>query len=247
MSFPANDSSIFLFGGNSVTALTTGILGNWAGEPGSFIDQSRAMPILSAPPVVPINYIPARAGQVASAVYTALAQRGRRQVMRIYGVGGRTASGIAADMAASVYVWQPTIFALEIGTNDFPGTDVTPGGAFQTSYNQILDGTHTNLPNCKILCLSPPCRSEAWTAGPHMSGGLDTWAGLARIQESVAARSSFCEYVDLLTPALAFQVQYQPVAGSSVSPFELTQDSLHPSARGKRLIAQAVLSHITWS
>jgi len=244
--------------GDSITSLLTGPAGNYLGAPGGLIDRSRAAPIsYGAAPT--INYIPAKLGQTVQP-YSPLPQLGRRQVITAYGVGGRTVSGLAADLQASIYNWKPNIVILEIGTNDFGGsTDVTPGGVFQTQYSLCLDGIFQNLPGCKVLCLTPPIRSEAWVAaGPHLADGLDTWAGLTRLQELCSGTStvgtfrtlypSFCELVDLITPAFAYERIMQPVAGTSVTPFELTQDSLHPSVYlGKIFHGTTIMQHINWS
>lgn len=254
MSWNLGNNSRGLFSGDSITSLGNLIVGNWPGVPGGFIDQARTKPI-NYTPAPPFNYVRAAVGQSAPTSYVARSVPGRKQVFSVYGVGGRTISGLQADLPASIYSFAPDLIVLEIGTNDFGGgTNVTPGGAFQVSYNAVLDGIKTNLPNCKVLCLSPPIRSEQWVAaGPHLADNLDTWAGLTRIQESIAAigvdglpRSSYCEYVDLITPAFALIRILQPVAGSSVTPYALTQDSLHPTTLGRQVIAAAVMQHINF-
>jgi len=248
MSYAASNLLRIHCTGDSITSQANRIVGDWPSKPGSLIDQSRALPInFTAAPIQ--AYTPGRLGQAVGG-YLPFPQQGRRQVITVYGVGGRTVSGLAADLPASIYSWKPNIVILEIGTNDFGGgTDVTPGGVFQTQYNAVLDGIATNLPGCKVLCCTPPIRAESWVAaGPHLSDGLDTWAGLTRMAESIAARASFCELVDLITPAFALTRIIQPVAASSVTPFELTVDSLHPSLYGRVAgIANPVMSHLNWS
>lgn len=247
MSWPANNLTRIHCTGDSITSLLTGALGNYPGAPGGLIDQSRATPLgFNASPTSQL-IVPSRPGQAAPAAYSPLPQCGRRQVFTVYGVGGRTMSGLQGDLPASVYCWAPDILIIELGTNDFGiGTNVTPGGAFQVSTNAVLDGVHATLPSCKILILSITCRSEVVVAGPHFTDATDTWAGNTRIQESVAARSSYCEYVDVIGPALAYSAINNPI-GSSSTPRYLTQDSLHPTPLGKVLLGTAVAAHIAWS
>lgn len=244
MSWTLSNADRTLIAGTSLTQLLVAT-GNWQGRPGSLTDQIRATPIPSAAPNAPFLYVPSRMGQTAPALYSALAAKGRRQTIMAYGVSGRTAAGLQGDLAASIYVWKPQLVIVEITTNDLSGgTNVTPGGAFQLSYNGILDGIGANLPGTKVLALSVTGQTEVTTAGPNMSGGSNSWAGNLRIQESCAARSSYCEYVDVITPFMNFCVQYNlPFPGGS-SPRYLTVDSLHCSDVGARIIANAVMQHL---
>ena len=244
----STNTTRWLFVGDSITALTTGTSGNWPGRPNSFIDQAQTKSI-SFTPAPAQTVVPSRLGQTAPASYSPLTQRGRIQLFSVYGVGGRTVSGLAADLQASIYIFKPDIIGLMIGTNDFPATDVTQGGAFQTSYFQIIDGVIANVPNCqKIFCMTPSIRSEAWTAaGPHLADGFDSWLGHARIQECALARPSVCEFVDVLTPMFALTRIMQPVAGTSQAQYIQTKDSLHPTPLGCQVISATLMNRVIWS
>ena len=242
MSVPAGNLSRILVTGTSLTQ--TGVpSGNWQGRPGSLTDQLRAALInYNAAPIQ--SYAPARLGQAAAA-YAPFPQQGRRQVVMGWGVGGRTVSGLQGDLPASIYAWKPDIIVIEICCNDFGGgTNVTPGGAFQVSYNAVLDGIAANLPNAKVLCLNETVRGETVT-GANFSDGTNTWAGNTRIMECVASHQSFCTFVDVNTPALTYCIANNSVGG--VTPRYLTIDSLHQSNTGADIIATAVMAQLAMS
>lgn len=252
MSWPVTNTTRIHCCGDSITAKSTpGVnQGEWFNVTGGLIDQLLAVSGVSFLPSVGARPPATLSSPVVS--YSTPPARGRQQNVSAYGVGGRVTSQLFADLQNAVYVWNPDIIVMELGTNDF-GTGVTPA-QFQTDYIANVDAIHAQLPNCKILCLTAPIRNEQWTAvGPHLTDGLDTWGGWANLQAICAARPTFCEYVDLLTPALAYEMANNtPPPGfaswnAGANPLALTIEGLHPRPLGKVLMANAVMPHFTFS
>lgn len=247
MSWPVTNTSRIHVTGTSLTQLNTPT-GNWQGRPGSLIDQLRAKGIVFTPAASSV-YQPAKAGQGIPSSYTPLAPTGRRQVVTAYGVAGRTLNALQTDVPTSVTMWSPDLVIIEMGCNDFGVTGVGGiGSAWAVAMAATLDNIHSGNPNAKVLVCSVTVRSEVTIAGPHFNEGTDTWAGNSDTQLVIAAnnRSAFAEYVDVITPALAYSFVNNP-PGSSTSPRYLTSDSLHQSNVGAIIMGTAVMQHLVVS
>lgn len=252
MSWPITQNTRILQTGTSLSDPTNPV-GRLATRPGALFDQLRAQ-FMMYEPAPPFVYTPARLGQAAPAAYSPLSVVGRNAPLMSYGVGGRVVSGLASDLAASIYSFAPALIIIEICCNDFGGgTNVTPGGAFQTSYAAVLDGIRTNLPLAKVLLLNETVRGENVAAGSFVDG-TNTWAGNTRIAELCNGTSTvgtfktqypqFCELVDVNAPALAYCITNNTGGGATRY---LTSDALHQSDVGARIIATAIMQHLTFS
>jgi hypothetical protein len=205
------------------------------------------------PAVFPPSAVPTFGGL---GPWTPATQTGRRDNLSYFGIGGLKADGLNTNYTQQTKPFNPQILVVIIGTNDISsGTDVTPGGAYQTSVATYVDQVHTDFPSCKILWGSAQVKNEQWTAvGPHFLDGTDTWAGNQRVQDAFAAsgRSAWCQYFDLISPMLTYETLHNTPApgitgtgadGSGV----LTYDSLHGTPACKVLLAQIAIAQLTFS
>lgn len=220
--------------------------------PGGLRAQLLAAPVsyppMSVPPYTPVTLASPKTPNTTPATLT-----GRQDNLTYNGIGGMAVAGLESNYATMTAPYLFDVLIICCSTNDRGGgTDTSPGGAFQTSYNAYLDHVHSNRPSAQIICTSVQVRSPGWVAGPHFSDSTDTWAGNTRIQESVAARSSFCTYYDAISMWLAWSVANNVPQGSSgtlypTNPNALTYDNLHGSPMCKQLWATGLMGLFTFS
>lgn len=251
----SNATPLHLYG-DSITAgqgIVNGVpRGPWYSATGGFADQVYAA--TNVPP--PKNYYasPSGPGAVIVSGGPSIVQSARQNNITAHGVGGKTSGDVLADLPGYIFNYtdrSPTgILVGVIGTNDF-GTAV-PGATYLANMQAIYNAFHARSPGWFILHCSTPVRSEQYTVGPpaHLLDGLDTWTGNTLMQTECLSRSTYCEYVDFLALAMAWEIAHNtPPPG--VSPVAndagLTYDQLHPEELQKLVImAVAVLSHINF-
>lgn len=219
--------------------------------PGGLRAQLLAAPVSYLSTVVP-GYAPVTLASPKTVNTTPAVQTGRRDGLTYNGIGGMTVAGLETNYATMTRPYLFDVLIIVCATNDRGGgTDVTAGGAFQTSYNTYLDHVHTDYPSAKIICTSVQVRSPGWVAGPHFDDSTDTWAGNTRIQESVAARSSFCTYFDFIGQCLTWTAANNLPSGQDVlyptNPNALTYDNLHGSPFCKQLWATGIMGLLSFS
>ena len=152
------------------------------------------------------------------------------------GVGGNTAADIEADVPGRITNHNPTVLVLEIGVNDI-GLAVGLS-SYRASVDSIFTQTLAALPACKLIAISPFLYHETWGAGPVWAGPFDPPANpcvddfVAQLQASVESFGG--TYVATRATSLAYEAANNTPAPGAVSGF-LTIDGLHPNATGMAL------------
>jgi hypothetical protein len=172
------------------------------------------------------------------------------------GVSGNKVADILADIPGRFTAFAPEYCFLWIGINDVIGA--TNPVTFATQYASLLDGMHAAVPGCQIICMSDPFYGEQWVATNPLTWFLTGATGPnfgynAITAPIVAARPSFCTYVELSGPSLIYESTHNPPAGAGGADGGIISrlgdiHGLHPNATvGQQFLSSVVLGALTLS
>jgi lysophospholipase L1-like esterase len=128
--------------------------------------------------------------------------------------------GAAASAAWSFSTWIPDFVVIDLGTNDFAGSNGDPGQPFVTAYTTFLRRVRQNYPGATIVC----------TNGPMLTGSEATLAE-SYIQSAISMTE------DPKVVFMAFETQSQSAADQGCDG--------HPNVATQQAMATQLTSFLT--
>lgn len=204
--------------------------------PGGFRDLYRAVPYSSV--ATTPSWRAPNLGDAKTANTTPATLTGRRDNLTFSGIGGATSGTYinATNYQLQTKAYRPDILVWLTGVNDF-GTDVSPGGTFDTNTNTYLGMVQSDFPACQVIVCSITPKAEQYTGVPNFTDGTDLWAGNDRLRERATQRGYI--YADIINPLLQAEIAFNTPAPGAVTFY--SYDNLHFLPAGKVLLGQILM------